>query len=54
MTIMNIDINKKATHKVIDHIDSIGMEGVYEGSLFGCQKFIAEQGTIFGLEIIEI
>lgn len=50
----NLDINRKVTHRVIDHIDSIGMEGVYEGSFNDCQDFIAEQELIFGLEIIEI
>lgn len=50
----NLDINRKVTHRVIDHIDSIGMEGVYEGSFEDCKDFIAEQETTFGFEIIKI
>lgn len=50
----NLSKNRKVTHKVIDHIDSNGMEGVYEGSFDDCQAFIAEQGMAFGLEIIKI
>lgn len=54
ITMANLDLNRKVTHRVIDHIDSVGMEGVYEGSLDDCQEFVSEQGMDFGLEIIQI
>ena len=50
----NLNKNRKVTHKVIDHLDSIGMEGVYEGSFEDCQEFVSEQEMGFGLEIIKI
>ena len=51
---INLNEDRKVTHKVIDHLDSIGMEGIYEGSLEDCQEFVSEQGIDFGLEIIQI